>query len=104
VKDRLCRSLIRRGEVLYLLEHGLDLFIANRAVAAIVRPPLRIVEVSCATMLAAVHVKAPHALSYAYAFAVVTSRDHHCVLLTRDPKFRSVADQGLKAVEWLTLR
>ena len=43
-----------------------------------------------------------HDTPYEDAFAVVTAQDYDCVLLTGDPEFHSVANEGLIAVEWLT--
>jgi len=103
-KISLYLSLINLGEVLYIAERERGLVLAHRTMAAIDQLPLQIVPVSRATVLAAAHIKAHHPISYADAFAVVTARDHHCVLLTGDPEFRSVADEGLIAVEWLPLR
>ncbi len=102
-KSSLCLSLINLGEVLYITERERGLFLAHRALAAIDQLPLLIVAVTRATVLAAAHIKANYPISYADAFAVVTARDHHCVLLTGDPEFHAVADDGLIAVEWLPL-
>ncbi|MBI2203843.1 MAG: PIN domain-containing protein [Candidatus Rokubacteria bacterium] len=56
------------------------------------------------TVLAAAHVKARFALSYADAFAVVAARDHDATVLTGDPEFAPVADAGVVSVEWLPRR
>jgi len=97
-------SLISLGEVLYITERERGLVLAHRTMAAIDQLPLQIVPVSRATVLAAAHIKAHHRISYPDAFAVVTARDHRCVLLTGDPEFCSVANAGLIAVEWLPAR
>jgi predicted nucleic acid-binding protein len=102
-KNSLYLSLINLGEVLHITERERGLVLAHRTMAAIDQLPLQIVPVSRATGLAAAHIKAQHPISYAGAFAVVTARDHHCVLLTGDPELRSVADEGLIAMEWLPL-
>ena len=100
-KCSLYLSLINLGEVLYITEREKSLFLAQRALAAIDQLPLQIVPVSRATVLAAAHIKARYAISYADAFAVVTAQDQHCVLLTGDPELHSVANDGLISVEWL---
>ena len=100
-KSFLYISLINLGEVIYITEREKGLFLAHRVVAAIDQLPLQIVPVSRATVMAAAHIKALYRISYADAFAVVAARDHHCVLLTGDPEFHSVADDGIIAVEWL---
>lgn len=51
--------------------------------------------------MAAAHVKARYAISYADAFAVVTAQNHQAVLVTGDPEFRPVAKDDLIVVEWL---
>jgi predicted nucleic acid-binding protein len=94
-------SLINLGEVLYITEREKGLYLAQRALAAIDQLPLQVVPTSRATVMAAAHVKARYPISYADAFAVVTAQDHHGVLVTGDPEFRSVAGDNLVAVEWL---
>jgi predicted nucleic acid-binding protein len=101
-KCSLYLSVINLGEVLYITERENGLILAQRSLAAIDQLPLQIVPVSRITVLAAAHIKARYSISYADAFAVVTAQDQHCVLLTGDPEFRSVANDGLISVEWLT--
>ena len=57
-KHLLYISLINLGEVLYIIEREKDLFVAQRALAAVDQLPLQIVPVSRAAVLAAAHVKA----------------------------------------------
>ena len=97
-------SLINLGEVLYIIERERDLFVAQRALAAVDQLPLQTVPVSRAQVLAAAHVKACYPISYADAFAVVTAQEHQGVLLTGDPEFRAVEADGLITVEWLPRR
>jgi predicted nucleic acid-binding protein len=97
-------SLINLGEVLYIIERENDIFVAQRALAAVDQLPLQVVPVSRATVLAAAHIKACYPIAYADAFAVVTTQDSHGVLLTGDPEFRTVEADGLIAVEWLSRR
>jgi predicted nucleic acid-binding protein len=56
------------------------------------------------TVLAAAHVKARFALSYADAFAVVAARDHDASILTGDREFAPVVAAGIVSVDWLPLR
>lgn len=95
-------SLINLGEVLYITEREKGHILALQTLAAIDQLPVHISPVSRATVLAAAHIKARYALSYADAFAVVTAREHDCVLLTGDPEFRKAAEDGLFTVEWLS--
>ncbi|MBI2206831.1 MAG: hypothetical protein HYU41_23615 [Candidatus Rokubacteria bacterium] len=62
------------------------------------------VAVSRPTVLAAAHVKARFALSYADAFAVVAAQDHEARILTGDLEFAPVVEAGIVAVEWLPRR
>jgi predicted nucleic acid-binding protein len=94
-------SLINLGEVLYITEREHSRFMALRTLAAIDQLPLHILPVSRTTVLAAAHIKARYAISYSDAFAVVTAQEHQCPLVTGDPEFRALADDGLIVVEWL---
>ncbi len=95
-------SLINLGAVLYITERERGRILAIQTLAAIDQLPLHISPVSRATVLAAAHIKAQYAISYADAFAVVTAQEHNCPLITGDPEFRAVADDRLITVEWLT--
>ena len=94
-------SLINLGEVLYITERERGHILALRTLAAIDQLPLHILPISRAAVLAAAHVKARYAISYADSFAVVAAQEHNCALLTGDPEFRTVAKDGLIVVEWL---
>ncbi len=94
-------SLINLGEVLYIVERERGLMAAVRTLAAIEQLPIGISPVSRETVLAAAHIKARYAISYADAFAVVEAKDRGCALLTGDPEFNKIADAGLVAIEWL---
>ena len=50
-------------------------------------------------VLAAAHIKATHAMSYADAFVVAAAQEMRATILTGDPEFRTV--EGLVPVEWL---
>jgi len=97
-------SLINLGEVLYITERERGLVEARRTLGTIDQLPLRFVEVSRSTVLAAAHVKARFAISYADAFAVVTAQEHDGIVMTGDPEFRPLADARVVAVEWLPRR
>jgi ribonuclease VapC len=97
-------SLINLGEVLYIAERERGLVDAHRVLAAVDLLPLAILPVTRPTVLAAAHVKARFALSYADAFAVVAARDHHAVILTGDREFVPVVEAGIVIVDWLQQR
>ena len=58
-----------------------------------------VVEADRKLALAAAHVKAHHAISYADAFAVALAQSRQATLLTGDPEFRKV--ENLVAIDWL---
>ena len=94
-------SMINLGEVLYITERERGRITAIRTLAAIDQLPLHIEPVSRTLMLAAAHLKASNAISYADAFAAATAQEFDCVLLTGDPEFRTLARAGFIKVEWL---
>jgi predicted nucleic acid-binding protein len=94
-------SVINLGEVTYITERGRGALAARRTLGAVDELPLELLSVSRPTVLAAAHVKARFAISYADAFAVVAAREHRGVVVTGDPEFRAVADAGIVDVEWL---
>ncbi len=97
-------SLINLGEVLYITERGRGLVHAHRVLAAVDALPLAILPVTRSTVLAAAHVKARFALSYADAFAVVAAREHEAVILTGDREFAPVVAARIVSVDWLRRR
>jgi predicted nucleic acid-binding protein len=94
-------SLINLGEVLYITERERGQVAALQTFSAINQLPLNIVPVSHTNALVAAHIKACYPISYADAFAAATAQEHRCTLLTGDPEFRAIADNGLIAIEWL---
>ena len=97
-------SLINLGEALYIVERERGRVAAQRTLAAVDQLPIRVVPVSRATVLAAAHIKAHYAVSYADAFAVVTAQDSGAVLVTGDPEYKPIAEAGLVKIEWLPRR
>ena len=97
-------SLINLGEALSITERERGLVEARRTLGAVDQLPLEIVGISRSTVLAAAHIKARFPISYADAFAVVAAQDHRGVVVTGDPEFRRLVDDGLITVEWLPRR
>lgn len=95
-------SLINLGEVLYITERERGQVAALQTFAAINQLPLHIVPISHTNALVAAHIKACYPISYADAFAAATAQEHRCTLLTGDPEFRAISDNGLITIEWLT--
>ncbi|MBI4585845.1 MAG: type II toxin-antitoxin system VapC family toxin [Planctomycetes bacterium] len=94
-------SLINLGEVLYITEREKGLVQAHKTLAAIDQLPVKIVDVSRSTVLAAAHIKAHHPISYADAFAVVTARDYDGIIITGDPELKAVAAEKIVIIDWL---
>ncbi|HMN28069.1 MAG TPA: PIN domain-containing protein, partial [Caldilineaceae bacterium] len=57
---------------------------------AIDQLPLTLVEATRARILAATHIKANHAISYADAFVVAAAQEFAATALTGDPEFARV--------------
>lgn len=96
---RVALSVINLGEVLYITErkHGLNR--AQEVLSAVVQLPVEILPASTEAVLAAAHVKAHCAISYADCFAVAAANELNGTILTGDPEFGAVS--GLVRVEWL---
>lgn len=92
-------SLISLGEVLYITERERSLPKAQQTLAAIEQLPLEILPVSRDAVLAAAHVKARFAISYADAFVVAAAQEHDATIVTGGPEFFAV--QSLVRIEWL---
>jgi ribonuclease VapC len=98
-KCRLFLSLINLGEILYIIERRGGIAKAQDALALIRQLPVEIPLVDEQTVLAAAHIKANHAISYADAFVVATAIQESAVVVTADPEFQSV--ETIVPVEWL---
>ena len=92
-------TVVNYGEVVYITEREQGLRVAQKLIAVIDQLPLGLVDVDRRLALAAAHLKAQHALSYADAFAVALAQDRQATVLTADPEFRAV--EALVAIEWL---
>jgi predicted nucleic acid-binding protein len=92
-------SVINLGEVAYITEREQGASATRRVLAAIDQLPIKIIEADRRMALAAAHVKAHYAISYADAFAVALAQQLQAVILTGDPDFDKV--ERLVAVEWL---
>ncbi len=98
-RARVVMCIINLGEVLYIIEREKGLAKAHETFSAIQQLPIEIFSADEQTVLAAAHVKANHALSYADAFAVVCAQNIGGTVLTGDKEFDSVV--SLIAIEWL---
>jgi len=92
-------SIINYGELIYITEREQGLPAAQRAISAVDQLPIHLIEADRRQTLAAAHIKAHHAISYADAFAAALAEGLAATLLTGDPEFRKVANRI--TVEWL---
>ena len=92
-------SAINLGELVYITERERGLVQAQMALNAVEQLPIQILEATRERVLAAAHIKASHAISYADAFVVAAAQEMGATILTGDPEFRTV--EGLVPVEWL---
>jgi ribonuclease VapC len=92
-------SEINLGEVLYITEREQGLLSAHKALATLEQLPITFVPATRQRVLAAAHLKAGHAMSYADCFAVATALEHTATILTGDPEFKAVED--IAPVEWV---
>jgi len=92
-------SAINLGELVYITERERGLVEAQMALNAVEQLPVQILEATRERVLAAAHIKANHALSYADAFVVAAAQEMGATILTGDPEFRTV--EALVSVEWL---
>ena len=92
-------SAINLGELVYITERERGLVQAQMALNAVEQLPVQILEATRERVLAAAHLKATHAISYADAFVVAAAQEMTATILTGDPEFRTV--EALVPVEWL---
>jgi len=92
-------SAINLGELVYITECERGLVQAQMALNAVEQLPIQILEATRERVLAAAHIKASHAISYADAFVVAAAQEMGATILTGDPEFRTV--EGPVSVEWL---
>ena len=92
------------GEVYYitLREQGRDS--ADLAYKRIKRFPIKFVEqINEELLLSAATIKANYPVSYADSFAAALAKVNNAALLTGDPDFRKLEEDGVLKVTWLTL-
>jgi predicted nucleic acid-binding protein len=85
-------SVINLGEVAYIVERERGFARAPETLGLIDQLPIQVLPASRETVLAAAHIKAGHALSYADAFAVAAAQELDAVILTGDPEFDDVKE------------
>ena len=92
-------SAINLGEMAYIIERERGLPTAQLALAQMQQLPIQLLDATLPRILAAAHVKAHYAISYADAFVVAAAQEFGAIILTGDPEFAKVA--SLIKIEWL---
>jgi predicted nucleic acid-binding protein len=92
-------SLINMGEVAYIIERRYGSERLQEILAILAQLPITTIEASFEQVLAAAHVKAHHAVSYADAFAIALAQEKGAPVVTGDPEFEKV--EHLVQVVWL---
>jgi len=92
-------SLINLGEAAYIIErrHGSERL--QEVLAILAQLPITTIEASFERVLAAAHIKAHHAVSYANAFAIALAQEKGAPVVIGDPEFKKV--EHLAKVVWL---
>ena len=98
-KCRLLLPLINLGEILYITERRGGINKAQDTLALLRQLPIEILPADEQSVLAAAHIKANHALSYADAFIVAASEQEDAIILTSGREFQTVEE--LVTIEWL---
>lgn len=92
-------SLINLGEIAYITERRYGTKRLREVLSALTQLPLQILEASWERVIAAAHIKACHAISYADAFAIALAEEKEALVVTGDPQFKKV--EHLVQVIWL---
>lgn len=98
-KHHIWMSIINLGEVLYIVEREQNALAVRKTLAAVEQLPIEIVDADRTLALAAAHLKANFAISYADAFAVALGQEKRACIATGDPEFKQV--EKLVPIEWL---
>ena len=92
-------SIISLGEVAYMVERRHGTAWRDRVLDQLAMFPVEFEQTDMERVLAAAHVKAHYAISYADAFAAALAQELDATIVTGDPEFRQV--ETLVHVLWL---
>ncbi len=98
-KAALLMSIVNWGEVYYSLCRSKGFEQAERSPFIIDQLPIRLIEVSRASMYEAARLKAAHSIALGDCFAAALAAEHQCPLVTGDREFSKLED--LLTVEWI---
>ena len=92
-------SVISLGEIYYIIARKIGEEKADASIEDISCLPISLIDATKERVLAAAHVKAQHAVSYADAFVVAAAVEHTATIVTGDPEFKET--ESLAPVLWL---
>lgn len=92
-------SVISLGEIYYIIARKIGEEKADESLEDISSLPVSLIDATKERILAAAHIKAQHAVSYADAFVVAAAVEHSATIVTGDPEFKET--ESLAAVLWL---
>ena len=93
---------IHFGEVYYITLREQGQTLADLAYSRIKALPLKLIDhIHEELLLTAATLKANHPISYADCFAAALAIINRCPLVTGDPEFKSLEEEGVITVEWL---
>lgn len=87
-------SVLNLGEIIYITERRLGNDTAESTLRDIFRLPIQLAEAGMDRVLAAAHIKAHYAISYADAFVVSLAQEVNATIVTADPEFKKVQSQA----------
>jgi len=94
-------SAVNLGEVIYIAERERGLAKAQQVLARIDEMPIAVVDAGRQCSLAAAHIKAHWALSYADCFAAALCQLMDAVLVTGDQEFVPLEAAGAVTIRWI---
>lgn len=92
-------SVISLGEIYYIIARKTGEERADASLEDISCLPISLIDATKERVLAAAHVKARYAVSYADAFVVAAAVEHSATIVTGDPEFKEA--ESLAAILWL---
>lgn len=98
-------STINLGELYYSLVRQRGTLVAERAVASVfAQPNVTIAQATWDRVQAAAEIKARGRMSYADAFAAALAQELSAPVVTGDPEFAPLEQEGMLQVVWLPRR
>ena len=100
--SRLYLHVIHLGEVYYITLREQGQTLADLAYSRIKAFPVKLIDnINEDLLLRAATLKADYPISFADSFAAALAMLNKCPLLTGDPEFKSLENEGVISIEWL---